>query len=70
MAAKAGRRAKPRKVSMRGCINYKGNKPKMCFSSFKEANDFLKRIKQADIKQSYTCDICGKIHVGRRLVNA
>lgn len=69
MAAKSGRRAKPKKLSMRGCINYKANKPKMCFSTLKEGNDFLKKNNQFDVKEAYSCDICEKIHVGRRLVN-
>lgn len=67
MAAKTSRRAKPKKLSMRGCINFKSAKPKMSFSSLKEGDDFLIKIKQFDIKQSYECDICRKIHVGRRL---
>lgn len=40
----------------------------MSFSSLEKGDDFLIKINQFDVKQSYECDICGKIHVGRRLV--
>lgn len=67
MAAKGGRKAKPKKVNLKGCVTFKGGRLKKCFPSEKAGNDYLKRIQQFDTKQAYTCSICGQIHVGRRL---
>jgi len=67
MAAKAGRRAKPRKIRLRGCVTYRGHKLKDRFSTMKEADDFLKKTNQVGIKEAYPCSICGSIHIGRVL---